>query len=85
MCAFQIRIFRSIKQGLLRDLNVLACGLELNLTSERGHAYKFEGYPLNPYPWVDKNWGYNLLGFRLKCSDQIYLKFKFNFNFQLKI
>ena len=51
MCAFQIRIFRSINQGLMleRDLSVLACGLDLNLTSERGHAYRGSKFKLvNP-------------------------------------
>ena len=50
MC-IQIRIFRSIKQGLFeRDLNVLASGLDLNLTSEGVMligVLKFKVTPLN--------------------------------------
>ena len=55
MC-IQIRIFRSIKSRSNRDLNVLACGLNLNLTSKRV-ILKLKGLPLEPYPWVDTNWG----------------------------
>jgi hypothetical protein len=33
----------------MRDLNVLACELELNPKSERGHAYNIFGLPLRPY------------------------------------
>ena len=43
-----------------KELDVLACGLDLNLTSE-GVMLIFDGYPLNPIPV-----GRHKLGFRFK-------------------
>ena len=52
MCAFQIRIFRSIKQGLCeKDLKYIDCRLNLNLNL-RGHAYNIFRLPFEP---IDTN------------------------------
>ena len=46
-------------------------------------GFKFDGYPLNPYPWVDQNWGYNFIVGSDKSSDWIYpINFSLLVNFE---
>ncbi len=50
----------------MREIYILTCGLNLNLTSGV-MLIIFFGLPLRPYVAVGRR---GLLGFRLKCSDQ---------------